>query len=232
MDNRFQNSVSYVDQPLNIWIFGAGRHGKVINDLILHIPGYKVIAFIDDDVNKQSSSFCGYKVVGIQTFLKEQKTGNSGMVISISDNLQRKRVYETCRKYNIKLPNIIHPSAVLSENVKFEDGIQILPLAVVNVDAYIGSNSIIHTGAVIDHDCRVERNVSIWPGAKLTGGVRIGENSYVGTNATIIPDVVVGKNVIIGAGSVVIRNIPDDVVVVGVPAKIVKTNLSKRTLEG
>nr|WP_250349320.1 DapH/DapD/GlmU-related protein [Flavobacterium anhuiense] len=50
----------------------------------------------------------------------------------------------------------------------------------------------------------------------------MGEFSQIGANSTILPKVKIGKNVIVGAGSVVTKDIPDNCLVVGVPARIIK----------
>ena len=58
--------------------------------------------------------------------------------------------------------------------------------------------------------------------ASVAGCVKIGDYSTVGTNSTILPNIKIGKNVFIGAGAVVTCDIPDNEVVVGVPAKFLR----------
>ena len=53
------------------------------------------------------------------------------------------------------------------------------------------------------------------------GCIEIGDNVFVGTNSTILYDVKIGSNVVIGAGCLVNRDIPDNSVVVGVPARVI-----------
>jgi acetyltransferase-like isoleucine patch superfamily enzyme len=57
----------------------------------------------------------------------------------------------------------------------------------------------------------------------LTGPITVGDNTYIGTRTTVLPGVKIGNNCIIGAGSVVAKDIPDNSVAVGVPAKVVNT---------
>lgn len=54
--------------------------------------------------------------------------------------------------------------------------------------------------------------------------VRIDDDTWIGGNVTILPGVHIGKNVVIGAGSVVTRDIPDDVIAAGNPCKVIKEN--------
>ena len=60
------------------------------------------------------------------------------------------------------------------------------------------------------------------PEFKITDRVVIGENAFVGANCILLPGVTIGKNAIVGAGSVVTKDVPDDVIVAGNPARIVK----------
>ena len=60
------------------------------------------------------------------------------------------------------------------------------------------------------------------PEIDVFGPVRVGNNVFIGLNSILLPGVTVGNNVIIGAGSVVNRDVPDNSVVAGVPAKIIK----------
>ena len=59
-------------------------------------------------------------------------------------------------------------------------------------------------------------------GAEFTAPITIGDNAWIGANATICPGVTLGNNVVVGAGAVVTKDFPDNVVIGGVPAKIIK----------
>ena len=83
----------------------------------------------------------------------------------------------------------------------------------------IGVNCIINTAANVDHDCILADHIHICPGVNLAGGIKIGSNTMVGIGASIIPELQIGCNVVVGAGSTVIADIPDNTVVVGVPAR-------------
>lgn len=58
---------------------------------------------------------------------------------------------------------------------------------------------------------------------EITKRITIGDNVYIGTNSTLLPGVKIGNNVVVGACSVVSKNIPDNCVAVGNPAKVIKT---------
>ena len=70
--------------------------------------------------------------------------------------------------------------------------------------------------------CVLIAYLKIRGGGKI-GCIDIGDNVFIGANSTILYDVKIGSNVIIGAGSLVNKDIPDNSVAVGIPAKIVGT---------
>jgi len=70
---------------------------------------------------------------------------------------------------------------------------------------------------ILAHDA----STKIHLGYTRIGKVKIGNRVFVGASSTILPGVTIGNNVIIGAGSVVTQDVPDDVVAVGNPAKVV-----------
>ena len=62
-----------------------------------------------------------------------------------------------------------------------------------------------------------------YPGINVFGKIKIGNNVFIGSNVIILPGVTIGSNVVIGAGSVVSKNIPDNCVAAGVPARVLKS---------
>lgn len=84
---------------------------------------------------------------------------------------------------------------------------------------------VIHKRCVIGKNCHISQNVTIGGTSEIFEVPILGDNVNVGAGANIIGPVHVGNNVIIGAGAVVISDIPDNAVVVGVPARIIKINV-------
>lgn len=84
-----------------------------------------------------------------------------------------------------------------------------------------GLGVVIHPKAVIGRNTQIYQNVSI-AGRHNRGAPIIGENVFIGAGACILGGITIGNNVSIGANAVLIESVPDNVVVAGVPAKIVK----------
>lgn len=88
----------------------------------------------------------------------------------------------------------------------------------------IGKNVFITDGVkFITHDGGTLLFRDRCPDLDITSHITIGDNVYIGNNVLILPGVTIGNNVIVGAGSVVSKSIPDDSVVVGVPAKVIES---------
>ena len=95
-----------------------------------------------------------------------------------------------------------------------------MPGVVVNSMSKIGNGVILNTSSIIEHDNIIQDFVHVSPGVSLAGGVQIGMLSWVGIGSSVKQNIEIGSNVKVGAGSLVINNLPDDVVAFGVPAKI------------
>jgi acetyltransferase-like isoleucine patch superfamily enzyme len=88
----------------------------------------------------------------------------------------------------------------------------------------LGDNVYIASGCqFITHDGGVLILREKYPDLEITQPINVGSNVYIGFNCTLLPGVNVGNNVIIGANSVVTRNVPENTVIAGVPARVIKT---------
>ncbi len=88
----------------------------------------------------------------------------------------------------------------------------------------LGENIFITDGVkFITHDGGTLLFRSVVPDLEITKPIVLGDNVYLGNNVIILPGVTIGNNVVIGAGSVVAKDIPDNSVAVGVPAKVIKS---------
>lgn len=92
---------------------------------------------------------------------------------------------------------------------------------------YGGLGVVIHARTIIGDDCHIDQNVTIGGTSKKFKVPRIGNHVYIGAGAKIIGPVNIGNNVVVGANAVVVKDVPDNCLVVGVPAKIIKREIKK-----
>jgi serine acetyltransferase len=114
---------------------------------------------------------------------------------------------------------MIDESAILGRGVIMEMGAVVHPLARIGNCVFLGGSS------VISHHSVVEDNVLIGGGVIFGGRVHVGRGSLIGVGAVLQPYTRIGSNVVVGIGAAVVRDLPDNVVAVGVPARIVRENL-------
>ena len=129
-----------------------------------------------------------------------------------------------------ELPARIEPGAIIREGVTIGKNAVIMMGAVINIGAQIGEGTMIDMGAILGGRATVGDRCHIGAGAVLAGVIEpasavpvvIEDGVLVGANAVVIEGVHVGKNAVVAAGSVVIEDVPDNAVVAGVPAKVIK----------
>jgi len=200
-------------------IIGTGGHGKVVMDCAKKY--YDTISFMTNDTN--SAGINGYPVIfEQQTSAEYIKNNFDELIVAIGNNNARVKISLDYAAKGIKLATIIHETAVVSESAVIGEGTVILANAVINPFANIGKCCIINTGAIIEHDCILKDGVHISPNAAMGGTVCIGEKTWVCVGSSIANNIKIGEKSIIGAGSVIIKDIPDKVLAAGVPAKIKK----------
>lgn len=197
-------------------IYGAGGHAKVIISCIL--ANQNTIDSIFDD-NPERKEIHGMEITGLYD---PAVFPDCKLIIAIGDNLIRRKISNQI-KHNFGI--IIHPSCIVDKSVKIGEGTVVLHNAVLQADSVIGRHVIINTSVSVDHDCIIGDFVHLAPGVILSGNVCVGENTLIGVGSIVTPGLTIGKNCFVAAGSVVSKNIPDDAIVRGNPARVISRQI-------
>jgi sugar O-acyltransferase (sialic acid O-acetyltransferase NeuD family) len=199
----------------NIHLIGSGHHARVVLDCIERLFLHEKTNIYDEmETNIGKNIWDQYVVKNAKDLINDAR-----LHIGIGANNVREIIaFKYCQDLE-SLYTIIHPHADVSHRAYICKGSFLASGCVVGTDSAIGFGCIINHNAVVDHDCVVGDWSHIAPGATLGGSVKIGKGTLVGAGAVILKGVEVGTNVIVGAGAVVTRNIPDNSVVTGVPAR-------------
>lgn len=211
-------------KPIIFW--GASGQAKVIYEFI-DIMGFQLIALFDN-CKGLTSPFRDIPIYyGEDAFHEWRMTNNFNKIsflVTIGGERGRDRymIQQFLLNNGLTAINAVHPSAYVAKNAEIGSGSQILINASVGAETRLEDACIINTSANVDHECVLEKGVHIAPRACLAGCVSVGEFTMIGTGAIVLPRVTIGANVIIGAGAVVTKDIPDNSIVVGNPAKITK----------
>lgn len=203
---------------------GAGGIAIVAAE-IAKLQGFEIAGFLDDNSEKHGTQFCGAPILGSREMLPGlRQQGISLAVVALGSCSPRLQLANKALSDGFTLPNLIHPSAIVSREARIAHGAIIMPGTIVNAGTRIGAHIILNTAASVDHDCTIGDAVHIGPGSRLSGLVRVGSGTYIGVGSIIRESIQIGSNVLLGAGSLVLRDIPADVVAYGSPAKVIRPN--------
>lgn len=205
---------------MEILVYGAGGHGRVVADILL-TSNQMVTGFLDDNQELHGSTVLDLPVLGGEAWLRHERAKEKVVLaLGIGHNGIRQRLAERCAGLNVELAVCIHPSAAVSRSSLLGHGTVVMAGAVVNSGARIGAGVIVNSGAVIEHDVTLGDYAHVSPNAAMGGASSLGTLSHLGLGAVVLPGVSVGSRSVVGAGAVVTQPIPDQVVAVGVPARV------------
>ena len=208
-----------IEQPNKVIIIGYSGHAYVVLDCAqkngIEIAGYCEPA--PRPTNPFDLAYLGNE----DSELAQEKLTIADYFVAIGDNKTRRKATERLLEIAKKKPvSLIHPSATIGVLVEIGAGVLVAAGAKINAVVQIGDGVICNTGSIVEHECRLGNFVHLAPGAVLCGNVWVGEGSFIGANAVVKQGVKIGTNVVVGAGTVVLKDIPDNVTVVGNPAQI------------
>ena len=135
----------------------------------------------------------------------------------IGNYLHRHKIPLLPKVFNI-LIRLIHNSAIFSET----------SIGTNTVFAYGGIGVVIHKRSTIGKNCVIGSNVTIGGKSKSINVPVIGDNCFIATGAKILGEITIGNNCVIGANCVVVKNVPDNSVVAGIPGKIMKSDIDPK----
>lgn len=210
---------------MKVVVIGASGHGRQVIDAIEASGEHDVVGVLDRAL-EPGTEVVGYPVLGGDTELAElaSAAGARGYVVAIGDNFTRGLVADRAAGAapDLELVSVVHPSAVVARDAVFGPGTVLLARSVVSNGSRLGRGVLLGTGASLDHDGVVGDFASLAPGVTTGGGVRIGRYTAVALGADVLHDVTVGEHTVVGAGALVLDDVPDLVVMYGVPARVVR----------
>lgn len=217
---------------VKVVLYGGTGQAKVVRP-ILESFGDNVEAIIDDSLEIPPPFQDIPLYNGFERFKELQNANLKYLRFVVTIGNSKKYRGEARVKISKKLESeglipidVVDKSVQVDKSVVHGKGLQIMAGAIIMPLVKIGNYCIINTGASVDHECVLGEGVEIGPHATLCGEIHVGKNTWIGANATILPGIKIGKNVVVGAGAVVTKDIPDNLIVVGNPAReLIKNNL-------
>ena len=213
-------------------IIGAGGFGREVLWLIRDsnsstdagnekgVPHFDILGFVDDNPSIHNKIICDVPVLGSKEWFFENR--DVFAVCSIGNPRIRMKVVEFLEKNGIKFQTVIHPSIKMSKYIEIGQGVVICAGNIITTQVKIKDHVHMNLNVTVGHDTIIGSYTTIYPGVNISGDVSIGNAVELGTNSSIIQGVSIGCGTILGAGAVVNKNIGDNVVAVGIPARTIK----------
>jgi sugar O-acyltransferase (sialic acid O-acetyltransferase NeuD family) len=208
-----------------LYILGAGGCARGVLNIIVDLDRYDEVTGFLEEGSKREGEIVNGKSIYDASILKNLDPEKTKIVGAIANPL-RKRWIEEVKMIGFNFETLIHPNVVKSKWVKINDGVIVYPGSIIDDQIEIGAHVIINKDCTLGHDISIGDYSTLSPGVHIGGYVTIGEKCFIGLGAVIKDRVSIGAGSLIGAGAVVTKDIPENSLAIGVPAKPVKTLVS------
>lgn len=202
-----------MDRPLHV--IGAGGHAKVVI-ATARAAGFSVRAVYDDQEATWGGTVLGVPIVGSTAMLAGLDPEHEA-VVAVGSNSARRKLSE--QQIDRRWATVVHPSAQLHDSVVLGEGTVVFANVAIQPDARLGRHVIVNTSASVDHDCQLGDFVHVAPGARLAGNVAVEDGCFLGIGVAVIPGRRIGAWTTVGAGAVVVSDLGDHLIAIGVPAR-------------
>jgi sugar O-acyltransferase (sialic acid O-acetyltransferase NeuD family) len=206
-------------------IVGSGGHARVVLDAALTADTFEPVGFIDDS-RPMGTVVDDFPVLGATGNLEAiwQKHRGIQVIIAVGDNFVRASLAAKIESLvpGVQWATVIDASAVVGRRVQVGIGTVINAGSVVNPSVKIGRHVIFNNTTSVAHDNVFGDFSSTGPGVTTGGDVHVGAFTHVAIGASVSHGITIGEHTVIGAGSMVIRDTGAQVVVKGVPGKVVR----------
>ena len=189
---------------MKLALFGYGGHAREVASQI----DQKVTFFVDDeyanDIAKPISKFNPEEYV---------------MMVAVADSKDRFDIVQKLPK-ETQYFTYIHPTVlILDDNIELGEGSFIGAYSILTTNIKIGKHALLNRGNHIGHDCQIGDYFSAMPNAVVGGNVTIGDKVYMGSCSNIREKINILNNITIGMNAAVVKNLIDEHIYIGVPAK-------------
>lgn len=214
----------------NVIMLGGSGIGMIASSILERIGGYRMLGFLNDvvPVGTEVGKYQSYPVIGRSEDVHDLMRKHDAMIfIAYIGMTREKETTSKLKQLGIpqeRLLSIIDPTAVVPHGFcSIGNGCLICPLAQLSADTTLGDNVILLPNSFVGHDSTLEEYVSIANNACIGANVHIGYGTHIGTNASTREKITIGKYAVVGMGSVVLNDVPENGIVVGNPAKLLRT---------
>lgn len=208
-----------------VLIGGAGTSRDVLA-LITSInkitPSYEILGVLDDNLPMGTYRYGALSLGPIAKWTSFNNISFIDCLGSPKSYRNRQKLLDDHHLNKIEFETLIHPSAMIADDVNIGSGSIIYPNVVALSNVSIGKHVTILSGTVLNHDVKVGNWSILASGIMIAGEVKVGDTCYLGASCSIREGINIGNGSLVGMGSAVIRDVKENTVVTGVPANFLR----------
>lgn len=207
-------------------IVGAKGHAKEIIQVFNQTDHSKNEIYLFDDISEDLplKFLSTYTILKRIEDVKKVFLQDNRFVLGLGGPQNRYKLSMRFQELGGSLESIISPYAQIGDHdTKLGKGLNVMTYSIIYNNVSIGEGSLINSACSVHHDVTVGKYCELSPGSRLLGNCTVGDYCQIGANAIIMPGVKIGSNVIIGTGAVVTKDGPDNTIMVGIPARVIRT---------
>jgi sugar O-acyltransferase (sialic acid O-acetyltransferase NeuD family) len=212
-------------------IYGAGGFGREVAPLARacldeHPDGAANSVVFVDDAAERPEECNGYPVIGF-----DHLTPSDQIIIAVGNGWARQKIEQRCVAAGLVVTGISAPTVrKLDQNELWPDAV-LCDYVTITSNVKIGRGFQAHNYSYVAHDCVIGDYVTLAPRASLNGNIHVGDHAYIGAGAVFVQGkegnpLRIGEGAVVGMGAVVTKPVNPYAMVVGNPAKVIRT-LSK-----
>ena len=210
-----------------IWIIGYRDFGFEVAD-VAQEAGYAIAGYVEYDASEKQEERREARILPID----EMTPGAvDRFVCAMTSTLLRQSLVERIAALSggtAAPATVVHPSTAVSRHAKTLEGTVVMAGSVIASGAKLGQWNLVNRGATIGHHTQLGDYCTVGPGVHVGGNCNIDRNVYIGIGATVLNYIRIGSHCLVGAGAVVTKDVPDHSLVMGVPARVVRSDFPGR----
>lgn len=205
-------------------VVGARGHAMEVLDVLESTVYSESIYFYDNITPDMPAKLFGkFIILRTPEQIVKQFEVNPHFVLGIGGPRSRQKMAAQLTALGGRLVSALSTRAQIGKHaVELGQGLNVMHEVLISNDVIVGEGTLLNASSALHHGVRVGEYCEISPNARLLGNVKIADFVQIGAGAIILPHVQIGRNAIVGAGAVVTKNVADNVVVAGVPAKAIR----------